>query len=468
MAGWQDDPVVGAAPTASSGGGGWQNDPIVGATSDNDYSKSPLSAVARTFESSADWGTGDLLRAAATGKKPSETAAQSSAAAASLPWYVRYPTEAAGYGLGLVNLLDPVTDAAEAGALGLGAGAKLAKIAGTAAEGATVGAVSHVAGSDDPGLTDTAGAALGGGLVGTAAGAATPLINKGLSKVLTKPGTVDPIAAQAQTKAASDAAYAALHQKPADPQAITGALKGVLTNLDPSVMTGMSPGLKSTIVNIGQTVQNLPEANMGQLNSWSRQIDAAAQRERYPTDQVVAGKITSAFDDLMQQGGAGDLNEAAQAAAQKNIMAEKLGDWQAKAGVGGTVGQAPFSEAQNWYDPGSDQYKTLVDLYQKPQNPGKMSWAMGHLGANALGALGGSIAGYPGAFAGEALAGYLALKPAIAKLMKGYDKNQLLKAYQAAYPSLTGIQPTGAKAAPQISDQVGEQIKNLLMGATVS
>ena len=294
MAGWQDDPVVGAAPTASSGGGGWQNDPIVGATSDNDYSKSPLSAVARTFESSADWGTGDLLRAAATGKKPSETAAQSSAAAASLPWYVRYPTEAAGYGLGLVNLLDPVTDAAEAGALGLGAGAKLAKIAGTAAEGATVGAVSHVAGSDDPGLTDTAGAALGGGLVGTAAGAATPLINKGLCKVLSKPGTVDPAAAQASTaKDSADAPMPKLHQVPADPQAITGALKGVLTNLDPSVMTGMSPGLKSTIVNIGQTVQNLPEANMGQDN-WTvgqRQINAAAQRERYPTDQVVAGKL---------------------------------------------------------------------------------------------------------------------------------------------------------------------------------
>ena len=206
--------------------------------------------MARTFESSADWGTGDLLRAAATGKKPSETAAQSSAAAASLPWYIRYPTEAAGYGAGLVNLLDPVTDAAELGALGLGVSAKLAKLAGTAAEGATVGAVSHVAGSDDPGLTDTAGAALGGGLVGGAAGAAAPLINKGLSKALSKPPSVDPVAAQAQTKAASDAAYAALHQKPADPQAIAGALKGVLTNLDPSVMTGMSPGLKSTIVDI--------------------------------------------------------------------------------------------------------------------------------------------------------------------------------------------------------------------------
>ena len=129
-----------------------------------------------------------------TGKKPSETAAQSAAAAASLPWYIRYPTEAAGYGLGLVNLLDPVTDAAEAGALGLGAGAKLAKVAGTAAEGATVGGVSHVAGSDDPGITDTAGAALGGAALGGAAGAAAPLVNKGLTKALGKAGAVDPAA----------------------------------------------------------------------------------------------------------------------------------------------------------------------------------------------------------------------------------------------------------------------------------
>ena len=55
----------------------------------------------------------------------------------------------------------------------------------------------------------------------------------------------------------------------------------------------------------------------------------------------------------------------------------------------------------------------------------------------------------------------LAVKPMIAKLMKGYDKNQLLKAYQAAYPQLTGVPLTGAKTAPK----VGDQIKNLMLGS---
>ena len=171
-----------------------------------------------------------------------------------------------------------------------------------------------------------------------------------------------------------------LHQKPADPQAITGAIKGVLTGLDPSVVTGMSPGLKSTILDIGQTVQNLPEANMGQLNSWSRQIDAAAQRERYPTDQVVAGKITSAFDDLMQKGGAGDLNAAAQSAAQKNIMAEKLAEWQEKVNAGAPLGQAPLTEAE-WYKNQPDKQKSLVDLYQANQGGVDPSYTAAHLGS---------------------------------------------------------------------------------------
>jgi hypothetical protein len=136
--------------------------------------------------------------------------------------------------------------------------------------------------------------------------------------------------------------------------------------------------------------------------------------------------------------------------------------------AGGSIGQAPFSEAQNFYKPGSPQYDTLVGLYQKAQDPqSKLTWAAGHLAAHALGAGGYALGGFGGSMAGEA-AGLLAVKPMIGKFMKGYDKNQLLKAYQAAYPSLTGIQPTGGKAAPQISDQVGEQIKNLLMGATVS
>ena len=422
--------------------------------------------MARTFESSADWGTGDLLRAAATGKKPSETAAQSSAAAASLPWYIRYPTEAAGYGAGLVNLLDPVTDAAELGALGLGASAKLAKLAGTAAEGATVGAVSHVAGSDDPGLTDTAGAALGGGLVGGAAGAAAPLINKGLSKALSKPGTVDPTAAIASTAKDSADAYAKLHQVPTDPQAITGAMKSVLTGLDPSVVTGMSPGLKSTILDIGNTVQNLPEANAGQLDSWQRQINAAAQRERYPTDKVVAGKLDSAFDGLIKQAGAGDLQDAAQTAYQRSVQAQNLAEWTAKTRAGGSLGQAPLNEAENWYQ-GKPQYKDLVDLYQTNQGMMDPSNIVAHTGGAISGAIGGMVGGWPLSILAHPV-GTAATKYLSKNLVKKYKTGQMLKQLTASYPGLTGVQPTGATAAPQISDQVGEQIKNLMLGVGVS
>ena len=213
-------------------------------------------------------------------------------------------------------------------------------------------------------------------------------------------------------------AYAKLHQVPADPQAITGALKGVLTDLDPSVVTGMSPGLKSTILDIGNTVQNLPEANMGQLNSWSRQINAAAQRERYPTDQVVAGKITGAFDDLIQQGGAGDLNEAAQTAAQKSIMAQNLAEWHAQEQRDwcSALARLPLlTEAENWYQKhGQPQpgYQDLVDLYKQSQSQQDPSWALSHLAGHALGTAGYAMGGFPGSMIGEA-AGVLGVKPMI-------------------------------------------------------
>jgi hypothetical protein len=49
----------------------------------------------------------------------------------------------------------------------------------------------------------------------------------------------------------------------------------------------------------------------------------------------------------------------------------------------------------------------------------------------------------------------------IAKLMTGYDMNQLLKAFQAAYPQLTGVPTAGAKEGPK----VGDAIKNLMLGS---
>ena len=430
------------------------------APSDNDYSKSPLSALGRTFESSADWGVGDLLRAAATGKKPSETAAQSSAAAASLPWYVRYPTEAAGYGLGLVNLLDPVTDAAEAGAGMLGAGATLSKIAGTAAEGATVGGVSHVAGSDDPTLMGTAGAALGGAGVGAAAGGLTRGVNAGLTKAFGRAPSIDPDAALATTQAANDAAWKAGRNIPVNGAATNTAISSAMKGLDPSVQTGLSDGFLGKIAQIqgaisdqGKIGQSL-DAN--QVNSWKRQINDAAGPG---IEGGVAKSISDNLDGVLQAHGAGQWQEGANQAYQNYMMAQNLGEWSRKAAAGAPLGQAPLTEAEKFYQ-GKPQYQTLVDLYQKSQSQNDPSWALGHMAAGAIGDIGGMLLGFPGHLAGEAL-GYLGIKPAIKGAFKGAKQNALQKNIQQAYPQMTGQQITGATTGPQI----GDAIKNLMLGS---
>ena len=368
-----------------------------------------------------------------------------------------YPLAAAAYAVGPGKILGPAGEA-------IGAMSPVAKgLVSTAAEGALAGGASSAI-QDPTNLGGIAGgAAMGAGLGAAGAGVLTAGANAGLQKAFGKLGTVDPAAAIASTAKDSADAYAKLHQVPADPQAITGALKGALTGLDPSVVTGMSPGLKSTILDIGQTVQNLPEANMGQLNSWSRQINAAAQRERYPTDQVVAGKITGAFDDLIQQGGAGDLNEAAQTAAQKSVMAQNLAEWQRKAASGAPLGQAPLTEAENWYQKNGEPqpgYQDLVDLYQQSQKQQDPSWALGHMAGHALGTLGYTLGGFPGSMIGEA-AGVLGVKPMIKGMFKGAKQNATVKNIQQLYPQFTGMQPTGAKQAPQ----VGDMIKNLMLGS---
>ena len=139
-----DDPYAQYLTPPSSGGGSdpyakYSGPPGGSATaqavSDNDYSNSPLGARLGGPLSSAGAGAQATFCApAATDKKPSETAAQSSARRRACPGTSVIRPKPLGYGLGLVNLLGPLTDAAEAGALGLGAGAKLAKVASTASK----------------------------------------------------------------------------------------------------------------------------------------------------------------------------------------------------------------------------------------------------------------------------------------------------------------------------------------------
>ena len=444
------------------------------APSDNDYSNSPWSAIGRTFESSADWGTGDLLRAAATGKKPSETAAQSLAAAASLPWYIRYPTEAAGYGLGLVNLLDPVTDAAEAGALGLGAGAKLAKVAGTAAEGATVGGVSHVAGSDDPGITDTAGAALGGAALGGAAGAAAPLVNKGLTKALGTKASIDPATATAATEAAKDTAVSNLRGVKIEPTHVDNAFATAMSNLRPEEETGMSDGFVKTIQDIRDKTNELGFQNKqidgDTLNTWQRDVKNAAST---PIDRKIAGQISGSsgnpglLDGVMSAAGGGQLNQAAQSAFKQNIMAGNLADWGERAANKGSLGDAPFNEAKNYYQPGTPEYDALMKLYSQSQDPGASSQGLGHALIGAAADLMGIPFGFLGHLGTETL-GYLVGKPALSSAMKGVKKSKLQKNIQQAYPTLTGQPLTGAQTGPQLPQGAGDMIKNLMLGVGAS
>jgi hypothetical protein len=349
-----------------------------------------------------------------------------------------YVTSAALYGAGPGKFLGPAGRAI--GGAGIG---------GVAAEGALAGGISGAAHGDNP-LTSGLEGAVGGGILGGAAGK--------LGGLGARAGSVDPQAAIASTLKNKTDAYAALTKAPADPTQIDSVLGGVVNNLDPSVKTGMSPGLRSTINDIRDTVQGLDQANMGQVDSWQRQINAAARREAHPTDAIVAGQIDSGLNGLIQGGGAGDLQQAAQTAHQQYAMAQNLAEWQRKAEAGAPLGQAPLTEAENWYQ-GKPQYQDLVGLYQKSQSQQDPSWALGHMAGHALGTAGYALGGFPGSMIGEAL-GVLGVKPMIKGAFKGAKQNVTVKNIQQLYPQMTGIQPTGAQQG-----QVGDAIKNLMLGA---
>lgn len=481
MAGWQDAPVVGQAapvaapPASASDGGGWQSAPIVGGASapakaastpnpDNDYSGSPLSALGRTFESSADWGVGDLIRAAATGKKPSETAAQSSAAAASLPWYIRYPTEALGYGAGLVNLLDPATDLAEAGVAGLvGGKGILSSMAKTAAEGATAGTVSHVAGSDDPGLADTGAAALGGAALGGAAGAVRPLVNKGLTATMGKAASVDPDAAIANTLAAKDAAAATARGFTTDHTNADNAIYQVLNGRSPSQESGTTDSFAKTVQNVRDAINAQGalgnQVNGDDLNSWARQLKEGASNG---IDGGLANDMAARLKGTLgtQPGGTAaweNLNEA----ARQHFAAQDLKSWGQTLDQGVQLGQQPLNVAKKFYSgPGDEQqYATMAGLTGAGGSAPGVGWMLPHILGTGLSFAGEHLFGVPGAIAGE-LGGYIGGK----KLLKSYNKSQGRAGLQAAYPGLTGQQPTGGQTGPQMPQGVGDSIRNLAMG----
>jgi hypothetical protein len=416
---------------------------------------SKMSGIGRTLENALTLGGADWLYSKVPGMPSLQTQqAQTEAARQSVPAAIRYPAEIGAYAVGPGKLLGPAAAAVTGGPIAAGV-----------AEGAMAGGLSSGFGSNfDPGSTAT-GAATGGVLGGVAGG-----IGKGVAKLGATPGSVDPVAAIAKTKQLRDEAYAPLKNIAFNPGDVLNAHTGV--TLTPGMAADVSSGMQSmlgkqrdAIQSGGNTANDIADY-MTNLKSVSGSPSASNG------DKLLAGQTASNLSDLLTNanpitdhapGEAAQTLQQAQTAHQQYMMAQNLAEWQRRESVGASVGQAPLTEAEKYYQ-GPDalqNYKTLTDLYQKSQDStSKLSWALGHMGAHAIGAAGGMMAGWPGEFIGEGL-GYLFAKPAINRALKGYDKTQLLKAYQQAYPQLTGQPLTGAQSGPE----VGDAIKNIMLGS---
>ena len=333
-----------------------------------------------------------------------------------------------------------------------------------ALEGGLAGGASSILHSDDPSLSGVLSGAAGGAVLGGAAGGLVKGVNPAL-KALGKSGTVDPVAAEAQTKAASDAAYAALHQKPVDPIVVAKPISTAMPKPNSSEDTGMSPAFRNQVGDIQTALENHyyqgTQPSLGDVNSWKRQINEAATTS---VDGKIAGNMSAGLDGVMDTTAPG-LNQAAQTAAQNNIVAGKLGQWQQIVQNNGSIGQAPLTEATNWYsDPANKaKFDTLAALNGAGSGDRGLGYILPHMMGTGAAFAGEHLLGPAGAMAGEVL-GYLGTK----KLLKGYNKRQGVSGLQAAYPQLTGVQPVGGRQAPQMSDsqnqQIGEQLKNLMLG----
>jgi hypothetical protein len=432
----------------------------------NDYSNSPWSARLRTLENAATLGLGDKIYSLMSGTPLAEVKGNTAAAESSLPWYERLPIEGAGYALGGGALLG-----SGLGEAGLGADA-IGTVGSMALEGAGAGAINTAAGTD-PSLGNIATGAAGGALLGGAAGGLTKGINAGSTKLFGKPGSIDPDAAIAATEAAKTAKYQDLHASTA-PTFSAGDTAASYVNAANS-LTDVQRGdvSKDFVQKMQQHVNQMRQTgdlSAGAVDEYARSIQDAAEPNNN-AEQVLAARIrdgltgdngvlaTATPTSNHPVGQAATMLNDAQAANKQWEMAKNLAEWTRLNDAGASLGQAPLTEAERFYQ-GKPQYQPLVDLYQKSQSQNDPSWALGHMAASALGDLGGMAFGFPGHLAMEAL-GYLGFKPAIKSAFKGAKQNALGKGIQQLYPQTTGQPLTGAQTGPQ----VGDSIKNLMLGS---
>ena len=398
---------------------------------------SKMSGIGRTLENALTLGGADWAYSKLPGMPSLATQqAQTEAARQSVPAIVRYPAEIGAYAVGPGKLLGPVAAAMTGGPIAAGV-----------AEGAMAGGLSSGFGSNfDP--TSTGMGAAGGAALGGVAGG----IGKGVAKLGATPGSVDPEAAIAATKTTRDALYGKLQNIPVGSNSLKNAYASAT----------LTPGLEPSVTSTFNTLigRQLAQINAGGISAndvadFAKDLRAQATSNG---DQILAGKISDNLLGALPPEAQQTL-QAANEAHQQYAMAQNLAEWQRKAAAGAPLGQAPLTEAENWYQ-GKPQYQTLVDLYQKSQSQQDPSWALGHMAAGLAGDIGGAMFGFPGHFIGEGL-GYLGIKPAIKGAFKGAKQNALGKAIQQAYPQMTGQQLTGAQPGPQ----VGDAIKNLMLGS---
>jgi hypothetical protein len=322
-------------------------------------------------------------------------------------------------------------------------------LAGTALEGGLAGGIYGAATNpQDPVSSGLSGAAWGGGL-----GAAAHGVGAGIAKLTSSPGSVDPAAAIASTKTARDALYQQLQSTPVGGNSLKNAYASA--TLTPGMAADVSPGFNALIG------RQLAQVDAGGISAndvadFAKNLKAGATSNG---DQILAGKISDNLLGALPPEAQQTL-QAADAAHKQYMMAQNLAEWQRKTAAGGSPGQAPLTEAENFYQNDPQSYKTLAGLANQGGGHSAATWGLGHMAATALGFGGEALAGFPGAMVGEGL-GYLFAKPAIYKAMKGVDARSRLKAFQAAYPQMTGQQPVGGSQTPPV---VGDAIKNLMLG----
>lgn len=512
---WQDAPVVGgmksaggqsapSAPSAPAGGGGWQSAPLVGVPSSKSAATAApaqqhgalynalfkegtggtamASANEGVFPAIRDYalaGADDLTLGALGAHTPTSLGNMIKQAHSNLG-PMDYVESGAAYGLGPGKVLAPIGKAI--GGAGIG---------GMAAEGALAGGISSGVQGDNPLTGAATGAALGG---------AAGLVGKGVGKAFDKPGSVDPAQAVASTIADEKAAWAPMQGLRFDKGDIAKAYTN--TNVPP----GLQPGIDHSFDGGGQFWQGdnsmlgrqaqaiYKGANTADaIADYARDLREHAAKpgtsngERIMANQI-ADNLTGSADGTNpglfgsaqpinpptlpgtpgapspQPYGVGDAAQIygqAKAASMKARNAEALQQLQQQQrDFGQGPGGVPQTQAETYYKPGDPEYEAWARVAQAGKRGMDPSYVAGHWGADIGESLGAATMGFPGYVVGKGL-GYLGGKFLGKKAVGNLQNRSAMKAYQAEYPILTGVQPSGGS---QVDPAVGDAIKSLMLG----